>query len=365
MKKALGYALQILLGAIVGVAIAYAAFADVKSPFYIVVNVLVVFAAFYLHIILHEAGHLVCGLLSGYQFVSFRVGAFILLKTNEGYEFTISPAPGIAGQCLLMPPPEDEPQPFLLYHLGGVLTNFLVTFCAILYICFNGIFIFAVVLAGVGVILGIINILPAASPEIPNDGANIKEAKKGPLYLEAMQMQLRVAAKLAKDESLADMSEEMFQIKEGLNPLSPFALVLRIYQYNRLQAKHDLTNAAEVMRALYNDVSDIYPYFQKEVKAEWLYCLSAILDDKSTATALFETELKKWLPKYPQIDKLRACYTYYALTIHDFDKANAYCKNAEKELKNFPYKTVAETEAWLLQDIKNKIKKCENITILC
>lgn len=355
MKKAIGYGLQILMGGMVGIAIACTVFININSPLDIIINIFLVFAIFYLHIILHEAGHLICGLLSGYQFVSFRVGAFVLLKTETGYRFKVSPVTGIAGQCLLMPPAENEPQPFLLYHFGGVLANFFVVLLAGFYTCIKGASLYSVLLIGIGLVLGITNILPVASPEMPNDGANIKEAKKGTVYLEAMQMQLRIAAKLAQGESLANMSEEMFHIKDGLNPLSPFAIVLRTYQYNQLQAKHMLKEAAETMRLLYEDVSEMHPYFQKEVKAEWLYCLSAILNEKSTATALFEKELKKWLPQYPQVDKLRACYAYYALTIHDFDKANVYYKKAEKGLQNFPYKTVAETEKWLLQDIKSKI----------
>ena len=35
-------------------------------------------AAFYLQTILHEGGHLVCGLLTGYRFVSFRIGSWMV-----------------------------------------------------------------------------------------------------------------------------------------------------------------------------------------------------------------------------------------------------------------------------------------------
>ena len=38
--------------------------------------------SFWLQAILHEGGHLVCGLLSGYRFLSFRVGSFTLLRQN-------------------------------------------------------------------------------------------------------------------------------------------------------------------------------------------------------------------------------------------------------------------------------------------
>jgi len=38
--------------------------------------------AVFFHIILHEAGHLVGGLLSGYKFISFRVGSFALVRRD-------------------------------------------------------------------------------------------------------------------------------------------------------------------------------------------------------------------------------------------------------------------------------------------
>ena len=36
-----------------------------------------------LQIIIHEAGHLLFGLISGYHFVSFRIGSYILVKGPE------------------------------------------------------------------------------------------------------------------------------------------------------------------------------------------------------------------------------------------------------------------------------------------
>ncbi len=36
----------------------------------------------FLQIIIHEAGHLVCGLASGYRFVSFRILSFTLIRED-------------------------------------------------------------------------------------------------------------------------------------------------------------------------------------------------------------------------------------------------------------------------------------------
>lgn len=46
--------------------------------------ILCLYAAAFLQTIVHEGGHLVCGLLSGYKFSSFRVGKVILVKKKDG-----------------------------------------------------------------------------------------------------------------------------------------------------------------------------------------------------------------------------------------------------------------------------------------
>ena len=40
------------------------------------------YLAWFIHVVIHETGHLICGLLSGYTFSSFRIGSFMLLKEN-------------------------------------------------------------------------------------------------------------------------------------------------------------------------------------------------------------------------------------------------------------------------------------------
>ena len=59
--------------------------------------------SFWLQAILHEGGHLVCGLLSGYRFLSFRVGSFTLLRQNGRLVLRRFYLPGTGGQCLLEP----------------------------------------------------------------------------------------------------------------------------------------------------------------------------------------------------------------------------------------------------------------------
>lgn len=53
---------------------------------------------------IHEAGHLVCGLLTGYDFVSFRIFNFTFIKNGGKTRVKKFAVAGTGGQCLLTPP---------------------------------------------------------------------------------------------------------------------------------------------------------------------------------------------------------------------------------------------------------------------
>ena len=73
-------------------------------------------------VITHEAGHLICGLLTGYRFVSFRVFSVMLLRENGKLKWEKHKVPGTAGQCLMAPPQKENGNyPYRLYNLGGIL----------------------------------------------------------------------------------------------------------------------------------------------------------------------------------------------------------------------------------------------------
>ena len=58
----------------------------------------------FLQLTIHEAGHLVFGLRSGYQFSSFRIGSFMWLKENDRSVLRKLSLAGTGGQCLMVPP---------------------------------------------------------------------------------------------------------------------------------------------------------------------------------------------------------------------------------------------------------------------
>ena len=111
MNKFIKGLLQILgimiIGAIIGYSvgkIAEGSLAKVDTP-----NIIFLFIAgviaFILQVIVHEAGHLVFGLLSGYKFISFRVFDFKIIKDENGkLKIRFERLAGTGGQCLMRAP---------------------------------------------------------------------------------------------------------------------------------------------------------------------------------------------------------------------------------------------------------------------
>ena len=76
--------------------------------------------AIFLQVSLHEAGHLMCGLASGYRFVSFRIFSFTWIRQGGKVRMKRFSVSGTGGQCLLAPPEKpDEEIPVTLYRWGS------------------------------------------------------------------------------------------------------------------------------------------------------------------------------------------------------------------------------------------------------
>jgi len=62
------------------------------------------YAGIFLQLIIHEAGHLVFGMRSGYRFSSFRIGSFMWIRENDKIHCKRMSLAGTGGQCLMCPP---------------------------------------------------------------------------------------------------------------------------------------------------------------------------------------------------------------------------------------------------------------------
>ena len=169
-------------------------------------------------IVIHELGHLLCGKLSGYQFISLRLLLFQWTKNKDGkIKFSkVSSLFGIGGQCLMIPTREEKDFRYLLYNLGGGLANVIVGLALITPIFLSGHpFMRWLFIAGiVSIFIAAINLIPIAFGGFPNDAKNILEARKSEDARLGFYRVLQANGEMALGKYLSDFDEDFFKMNE-------------------------------------------------------------------------------------------------------------------------------------------------------
>lgn len=143
-QQYIGAVFMMLIGAVCGFVMAEYLFLSFEDdPIYRKILSLAglflgMYVAFFFHIIVHEAGHLLFGLMTGYKFSSFRIASFIWLEENGKLKMKQLSIAGTGGQCLMSPPDmKDGRIPIVLYNLGGSIINIIMgaLFLIIYWLC--------------------------------------------------------------------------------------------------------------------------------------------------------------------------------------------------------------------------------------
>ncbi len=133
----------------------------------------------WLHILIHEAGHAVAGLAGGLRAVAFGVGPLRLERTATGWQLRWGGGTaGIGGFALLLPPADRVPRrrEQALYLLGGPLSNLVVAVPALLLAGAAPAgpwALFGYAFGTVGLILGVVNLVPFKTAGWLSDGAHL------------------------------------------------------------------------------------------------------------------------------------------------------------------------------------------------
>lgn len=171
-------------------------------------------AAFFLQVFFHESGHLIFGLLTGYRFVSFRIGHLMFVRQDGVMNIRRMSITGTGGQCLMAPPePYSPAMPTQLYNYGGVIMNVLVALLAGLEAArASGVWqIFCVMLAVVGLFFALLNGVPMQTGLLDNDGRNAMHLRKDQKNVRAFWIQLKVNEEMVKGRRLKDLPQEWFE----------------------------------------------------------------------------------------------------------------------------------------------------------
>ena len=317
-------------------------------------------ASAFLQILLHEGGHLVCGLCTGYRFVSFRIGSWMVQRENgrlKVHRYTLS---GTAGQCLLAPPEmQDGKMPYKIYNLGGVLFNLLAALVSILLaglcrdVCAAKAFFELLAITGIG--FAVTNGIPLRAQGVANDGANARDLGKDPAALRAFWVQLSVNAQQAEGVPLREMPAEWFTLPtEGLDNIMVAAQA--VLHANRLMDEQRFEETARAIDALDAQNSALLPLHRNLLLCDRLTC--ALFTGEDTAALLQRWNSREMKTFRKQMGTflavLRTEYLAALLVEHDAAKAEVFHQKFEQRAKTYPYTAETASERALLERGRQK-----------
>lgn len=350
----------IVCGGMAGVLLARVEDQGIKFWQGMLVMVLAVYGAMLLQIIVHEAGHLVFGLVSGYQFLSFRIGNLMLLKEDGKIKLRKFSIAGTAGQCLMSPPDlVDGKIPVVLYNLGGCILNLI--FSAIFGIAayirgehpFE--FIIYVAITVIGVAFALTNGIPLMVGPISNDGHNALSLGKDPKAMHAFWLQLKVNNEQAKGRRLKEMPESWFPIPTDEDMENGLVAALAVFRASWLIDQLRLEEATDYIKALLEKKTGILGLHRSLLTGERIYCELVAKENTSEAIRLHNEEYGKFVKSMKTTPcVIRSEYAYALLAEKDEKKAEELLNRFEKVAKTYPYPREIEGERELLALVAEK-----------
>ena len=259
-----------------------------------------------LQIILHEGGHLIGGLLSGYRFVSFRILNWTIIKEEGKLRIKHFNIAGTGGQCLLTPPEKPiHDIPVVIYNLGGVMMNLLTaTLSLILLITTEElpypIELFLIFNCIIGFFLGILNGIPFSFGAISNDANNMRLLLKDEQSKQTMVHLLHINAFVQKGMRPKDIPDFYFTCKEPINYKNPLQINLYLMVIGKLMDEEQWEICYNKLEDLIKHKDEMLDLFIKETACELLF-ISLITGRQERAKELYTEELSRYIQQYAKI----------------------------------------------------------------
>lgn len=317
--------------------------------------------SFFIHIILHEAGHLVFGLMTGYKFSSFRIGSFMWVKKDGKIVLRRFSLAGTGGQCLMAPPDyrEGGHYPFFWYNVGGCISNVVFSAIAIViaFFCKDMAAILLWVFAVIGIACAILNGIPVPLGGVDNDGANTKAIAKSDKAARGFWVMMKVNEQSRAGVRIKDMPEEWFTLpaKEAMN--NTMVSSIAVFRANRLMDACKFDEARALMEELIVDETiKISPMYKNLLKNEILFC-ELIGENREDVVEEYMADKEymaftRSMKKYPSV--VRTFYAYYLLSKKDEVKAKKSLDAFNKIAAKYPNQVEIDSERELLELALNK-----------
>lgn len=354
------YAMFALIGAVSGLLmvdyVRYAAESGVglgEELLAIGLLVVGVYVSIFLQTIIHESGHLLFGLLSGYKFTSFRVGSLMLIRQNGKLLLRKMTLAGTGGQCLMAPPDMvDGKMPYVLYNLGGSILN--LAACVL----FSGLFLLVpsqsfwaqqlLILIMVGGALALMNGIPLDLGNIDNDGRNALSLHRDPRALRAFWIQMKANELTAAGVRLKDMPQEWFVLSEESLENSMSAAIA-VFSCNRLVDEHKFSEASARIRKLLDSRTGVAGLHRQLLVCDLMYCEMISCNRADVLEGMMTRQQQKFMRSmrtFPTV--MRTEYAWALLAERDEKRAEQIRGHFERRAKSYPYPADMDGERELM-----------------
>lgn len=283
-------------------------------------------------ILVHEAGHLVCGLLTGYKFVSFRIFNWVIIRRGDTFVTRRFSVAGTGGQCLLSPP--DLPFdmiPTVWYNAGGVLANLaLLAAVSLLLIFIDNPYAIEcmVVFLVTDLIIVLINGIPMKAGGVQNDAYNIIHLDNSELGKRSFVLQLRTNALIQEGVRPKDMPDRWFEWTTAIDFSNAPEVAVPLMHASRLIDMMEWEEAYAELKELYAHRDLIMGLYVNEIACELAFC-SMVTGRPDEASALLDNKLLKYVDSYKGVmsGKQRLLCAQALYLDRDRTKAEEICNN--------------------------------------
>lgn len=294
-----------------------------------------VLIAFILHIILHEGGHLVAGLLTGYRFVSFRFLNFTLINKDGRLQWRNFELAGTGGQCLMAPP--DKPLEQIdtrWYNAGGVLANILIVLLSLVLVWafdlphwLNELLI---IMAFIGIVTALTNGIPMKLGGVANDGFNLLQMEKDLPGKQSFCNILDINARSQEGETYSEMPEHLFALPQPIDWKNSMHVGSVLSAVTRLLALHQWEDAYQLLTEALNHKNEYMVLYQLETENMMIQtCILSGRDDE--ARLHYTQEVQKYISQHAstQSDKQLTSMAVALALDNDRPKAENILHNLE------------------------------------
>ncbi len=314
------------------------------------------FVAVIINIILHEAGHLLFGLLTGYRFVSFRIFKFTLTRENGHFHWKRFHISGTGGQCIMALPENQDPDraPWFWYNAGGVLLNLAVVVLSVVMLRMShpGVVMlsFWLMMAVVALYMLVVNGIPMSVGGVSNDARNILLLWRHPEMKRYFVNTLQMVGQQSQGVRLKDMKAEWITDEPLRDPANTLELMNRGAYMSRLEDEGRLQDALAVGEEMLSFGLRLPQLFQIEVGSETVMLLLMTGGDRNRVEQLWTKSLEKYVRSVHQYSPVKCAvlYAYELFWNHDAEAAEKYSSYLQQHQDDFTMPGEAKTALFLV-----------------